>query len=52
MVVWAVVVGLSVSALTDWSSGTKVLVAAVIAGPGAGVILWVRTKRLPESPVP
>jgi hypothetical protein len=51
MIAWAVVVGVSVAALTHWSSSTKVLVSAVIAGPGAGVILWVRTKRLPGSPV-
>jgi hypothetical protein len=50
MIGWAVAAALLVLALADWSSNVKVLIAAVISGPGAGVILWLRMKRLPESP--
>ncbi len=39
MIGWAVAVALLFVAFTDWSSNTKVLVAAVISGPGAAVIL-------------
>ena len=47
---WAVAVALFISGFTDWSSSTKLLVAAVISGPGAAVILRLRMKRLPDIP--
>jgi hypothetical protein len=47
LIVWSVAVALVVLAFTDWSADTQVLVAAAIAGPGAGVLLWLRMKRLP-----
>jgi hypothetical protein len=59
-VTWALVTGvlvvgravaLSIVGLTDWSSDVQVPVAAVVAGPGAGVVLWLRMERLPEASV-
>lgn len=46
----AVAVVLVVPALAPWSSDTELRVEAAVAGAGAGLILWLRRKRLPELP--
>jgi hypothetical protein len=51
MMVWAVAVALLFAVLADWTSDMGLVVAGVISGAGAAVILWLRLRRRPKSPV-